>query len=223
MKGNEVEETWDGHHFNDDCSWKVDIEGMQEVFSPKFPLIAFRLLWQINSYFPRDRRYFDKIKAFFAIRPDGPIKTLRDGQQFRVSDYPRGTIIRISKAELMRYAAGRLEGGNYRMWGFIEQERDPSNNQYGDQIIAFPEHHLEHSITSSRKPPQGYMAFRNWHNVFTVGDVIHDRDKIIFGLFREQKLTRYGEVEIWKYGQAVRERVAVEVPGGALQTQTKNA
>lgn len=202
-------EVWDDHHFKDDCPWKSEAKIVQSTLSPKFPLIFLRLMREIYSYFGRDRRYFREMRAFLALKPDSPVKRIREGQEFKVSDYPRGTIIRIAKA----YAIGSEQPLEYDMWAFIQQEKtDPENNQMGDQIVGFPVHHFR----IQGDPLPGYIAYRNWHSSFVVGEVIHDRS-VMLGFMKDQSLIRYREVEIWKYGQAVRERVAEKSPSGALQ------
>ncbi len=203
--GKESAEFWQGHHFKDYCPWDNNPGG---GVSPRIVLQIPRVLREMYSYPFRDRRYFDEIRAFMAMKPDAPIKTLRDGQEFKISDYPRGTIIKISKDE--KFRAGGVY--SYRMWGFIEQERDP-DNQHSDLIIAFPEHFFNSGVGLF----PGNSAFRNWHDAFVIGEVIHDRERTMFLPY--QTLTKYGEVEIWKFGQAVRERVPEKAPGSALETK----
>lgn len=190
MTRQEVAEDWDGHNFQDNCPWQ------RESFLDhiKAPLAFPRLLWEMYAYFGRDRKYFDQLRSFLAAKPATPIKTLTDGQLFDVAKYTRGTIIRISKATTMRPPS--LE--HYDMWGYIEQGREPEGG-WGDEIVAFPVHHFR--LGREGNPPLGYIGYRNWHKTFTVGEVIHDRWSGI------QTLTRYGNVEIWVFGKALRESV----------------
>lgn len=197
MPEQEPTETWDGHHFKDDCPWTQP----KLTDFLKVPLVYPRLIRELLQYPYIDRRCFDELKTFLATKPEKPIKTLTNGQQFDVSQFPKGTIIKISKTFTVEPPSEK----HWNMWGYIEHRRN-IEGKLEDEIVAFPVHHLN----LFAEPPPGYEGYRNWHKSFKVGEVIHERDWIF--VFGSQCLTRYGDVEIWMFGRTLRESVPQPSP-----------
>lgn len=202
----EGKENWDGHSFKDSCEW----ERIKTI-----PHLTPGALWRANiEHIKVDMRnkldmpYFNKIRAARLNSSEHPIRTLTDGQVFNVADFTVGTILKVNGN-----TQGKFKSFPWDHWGIIEQERDVVDDVMRDVVITFPEAALDKGVIPR------YGGMRGLHTIFPVGEVLHDRSKD--AIFRNQHLTRYDSVEIWKYGRGLRSRVKSPVGVGALAPQIR--
>lgn len=134
---------------------------------------------------------FEKLRTFLAVRPEHPIKRLKNGEEFDPKDFPINTIIRYARdAEGTDYVLSDLN------WGMVVQ-----NINHEDVAISYKEPYLM----------AGVKAFsRTLKREIEVGKITHrKRDNY-------QHLERYRWLEIWKFGTGLRERVSEKLPNTGL-------
>ena len=168
---------WEEHNFQDSCPWSN--EKPSEILNDE----------------KTKRRIFDELKAYIAIKSSTPSKTITEGE-FALNAYPKGTVVRYSS---VRERLGSQP--NYdTYWGILTQVEGPAG--LSDVVYSFP----EWMITKG-----DYPTFRNINYGITkdipIGKPIHNRISEMFGLVKTQSLGRVDKLEIWKFGQEIREVV----------------
>ncbi len=194
----EVGEDWDGHSFRDDCEWK---KGHMTTLTPA---AVGRALVEYSNFDRRqytDAHIYNRVRAAVSRLPDNPISTLVEGQDFNVSRYPVGTILKIEGK-----IKGRFLSYNLDHWGMLAQIQD-LDGAWNDEVLLY----LDEELNNGTIPRYRSVLL---HKEFTVGETVHDKERT--GLWSQQHLAKYGQVEIWKYGQEQRRRVTEGVSVGSL-------
>lgn len=228
----EFEKFWKGHNFQDDCEWSDDPETKNYLTLAKAYLKLPGYIKTALTEVRNTNKRFYELLAFLATKPKRPIKVFSEGEEFKATSYPRGTIVRIAR-QMSR--PGTPLGIEYMvLWGFIEQTRDLHRREPEDIIIGFPDGVVQSYWYNPRGTRQ--HLFNDCHTAFVVGEVIHNRERQvvrepllrplaetlkadIYSVPRNESLVKYSIVEIWQYGQGVRERVSEKAPSGTLQPQ----
>jgi len=186
--GEEFSDSWDGHHPKDDCpenGYKIGLKGYLTL-----PVVFPRLLGELyGNMLKRDRELLSELREFLASRPQFPLKRITEGQKFDPNEYQPKTIMTIS-----RNRSFGKDTYHQSMWAITSLEWGPD---MGDKnvVVGF----ANESIRSGSLG--GEMGNRNWHSSFVVGEVIHDRETN-FPFGQRNTFSRYGIVEIWKFGLA---------------------
>ena len=187
-------EFWQGHSLDDDCPWK----NVERSF-----------LDEVHSTFARPdiRKAFNTLKEFIETNEGKPVKRLAHGEQFRISEYPKGTIIRFSRDKCWKAFFGYKTASYEDEWGILTQEE--FRGEYYDVIVGFSKGQLD----------DGYPPLHPHHMLYgyrEVGKVVHSRtiepdDSLLkletrFKINRHQALRRINWIEVWRFGEEVRTR-----------------
>ncbi len=186
--GPEIAEVWDGHQPKDKCP--IIRVGGSPLDILKLPYVFPRLVGELyGDMLRRDRLLLEEIREFIAIQPFAPLKRITEGQKFDPSEYQPKTILTIRRDRC--FGGDMFEQGT---WAITSSEWQP----YGGNrnvVVGFSVQNIRSGLGF------GDMGNRNWHESFTVGDVIHEKAKY-FPFGQQDTFTRYGTVEIWKFGLA---------------------
>ena len=144
-----------------------------------------------------------------------PIKTLREGDVFKLEDYPKGTIVRFGiDVDEPRWPWGRRLRQSEESWGVITQFNWAG--KYYDLLVGWS--FDEDNEVDPYNPEHKYTNFR--FPIIVVGETIHTRIveptidyvKRLLGSNKWQYFSRFNWVEIWKFGIEVREVEKAQQP-----------
>ncbi len=155
--------------------------------------MAVEIGLDIYSYRKQRTKAYQDLSAWLPLAADEPIKTLGDGSEFKISDYPIGTVFKFSQT---------LEGsiGGYPStkvnWGISTQRI--YNRKLTDQVFSFAE------VDGKLSPSLLHSA-----SLFdaTIGEATHMKERFT----SYQSLTRIDWVKVWKFGIGVREEEKAKV------------
>lgn len=185
-------EFWQGHSLDDDCPWKRVEHPFLDDFHSLF------------AAWPEIHEAFSTLFRFTKTLEGKPIKRLTHGERLKLSELPKGTIIRFSKDECWGYRF-RYKTVMYEdEWGILTQEQ--FRGKFRDVIVGFSAEHLEDYYPPAWIP---HMLYGD----LIIGEVVHSRstDPLLpllkpFKIDRRQTLLRFNWLEIWQFGKEVRVR-----------------
>lgn len=189
-------EFWGGHTFTDDCPAKEyqPQSSLKDNIGCLLVVPAVVEAWiHVSGENRERRRIFNELRSWRAIRTGTPIRTLRAGDTFKLSDFPKGTIIRYSydfQIPDFHSPFSRI------LWGMKTEVRDKGGNPK-DVVYSFPDDALDKDVLIFR----GSSIYRDEE----IGVVEHSKTKDS-PLSVSQALRRINWLEVWKFGQEVRKR-----------------
>lgn len=186
--GPEFIELWDGHQPKDDCPIIPFVGNPLDIL--KLPYIFPRVLGEVyGDMIRRDRILLAELREFIAIQPTAPLKRITEGQKFDPSEYQPKTILTIRRKR--SFGDDTFEQGT---WAITSLEWQPDGSTK-NVIVGFSVAMILSGLRFLE------MGNRDWYESFTVGNVIHEKEKY-FPFRQHDTFTRYGTVEIWKFGLA---------------------
>lgn len=203
----QMQEFWDGHSKNDDC--QIFIPSKRDATWRDILILPVLLEYNAEySRFNRERkRILEELKLYLATpRGNNPVKRFDKGQVFKLDQHPKGTIVRFEHDWQLS-----LDRPLTRIfWGKITQSK--KREGFRDILIAFPEYRLTGGYSS---PSLG----REFNKDFNIGEVNHRKYD---GGYLNNYFDRTNWLEVWKFGQEVRERTEERkgMFGRVLQPQT---
>src|SRR3989338_9003871 len=193
-------EFWQGHSLNDDCPWRN---------------VESSILDEIHATFakPDIRQMFNRLREFTRTNEGRPIKKLTFGEQFKLSDFPKGTIIRFSRDKcwmpFFRYKTHSYQDE----WGILTQEEFRGN--FYDVVVGFSKGQLEDDYPPLHPPHMFYGDL-------TIGETVHTRTiepddgllkiETFLKVNRRQRLARINWIALWRFGEGVRARAEERHP-----------
>jgi len=184
-----LEIDWGEHNWKDSCPWIN--EKPLEILDDE----------------QTKRRIFDELKAYMAIKSDTPSKIITEGE-FALNTYPKGTVVRYSNVREIPNS----QPSENTYWGILTQVKGQSG--VTDVVYSFP----EWMINQGTYPNQRNIRYGITRDI-PIGEPIHDRRSGMFGLSKIQSLGRVDKLEIWKFGQELRETV----PQSSTELSTTSA
>ncbi len=179
---------WDGHGFDlECCPWRTEETGIvrKAVAYGREPSI-------------QGARAFGVLKKFVGLTlPGAPV--LASGERFVLGAYSKGTIVRFHADTTSKDHA---TAESYIYLGLLDQFKN-KDGSYADTILYFEE--------SDLKGSKSYVASRGakatWCQVFTVGNVQHDRFLLPSG--KREYIYRMNRVEILMEGSKEHSRQSI--------------
>lgn len=197
---------FDGHEWDDDCHSRPLPQRKNAGLSPrmarrgfmvsKLGISAELVRWQsrelIKAHTALDE-FFNSAQA-----DQKPIAVIEDGEIFRPADWPKGTIVRFERNQMVR----DLQAENIANFAIIAQAKTTIGG-YIDYMIEAQTRYL-HEETVLVNIPLALAALNKEETV--VGAANHW--KYAGGYAAHDRMSRYKSIEIWKLGDASREQVA---------------
>lgn len=210
---NEFEQFWAGHSYLDDCLWErrpADVNPFGCLLAPvDIAMVVAEMHWQGKE----EKEGFARLKTFLSTPRDMPIRVIKPGEVFEMSQFPKGTIVRYNK-DFQR--SSNFRNSDQNVWGIIIQERDYRGRFGRDQIIGVREDKVREWMRYGNG--RAFMYDRS----VNVGEVEHSRFREGLGgltTYSNEGFSRYNSVEIWQYGQGVRQENRASVRRAVLRHQ----
>ncbi|MBP7832610.1 MAG: hypothetical protein KA035_02455 [Candidatus Levybacteria bacterium] len=201
---------WDGHSFKDSCppTPRPQIPLMKDIAENVGCMLIVpslvKTIVEIRRDVKKEKELQRELEEWLATASGAPAKTLGVGDRLELSHYPVGSIFRFSDTQQSTIKIGpNNDPRESTKWGVMTQRRLPD-----DSIVDFVQGFKDYE----------YFGLRTSGGIIedtTVGEVAHRIYQEPFGK-SSQFLQRYNWIEVWKFGNKIRETVPEKV--GPLRT-----
>ena len=200
MPGRLSPENLGGHAFSDNCLPNKSLQNGSSGASPRAlrrhaPALLMRLPMDLIQWETKERaRVREEMDRFFESPGEEPLVVLQEGEVFRLSDWPKGTVVRFERNTLHR----GMDFSDVFLFGVIAQARTKVGG-FLDAVI-----NARSELTPGYDRPLVNVPYDTYKQKIIVGEVFHER----YGKANSDhdNLYQIAAVEIWRRGQASREQ-----------------